>query len=90
MINKDNLLKKKNISPNKYNSDILYKMIKNDKVPYVSLSKETILNLILLEENRSKMSKFQNHNNHSNSNNTSCDKKLVNDSLLRLSKKYIF
>ena len=57
-INKDGLLKSNGIDPNKYNSDKIYKMIKKFKVPYNSLTKESVLAMINNFEKNSKNSKF--------------------------------
>lgn len=56
-INKDNLLKLNNIDPNKYNSDRVYKMIKKFKLPYNSLNKESVLNMIINTEKNAKIVK---------------------------------
>jgi hypothetical protein len=53
-INKENLLKTNGIDSNKYNSDRIYKMIKKSKLPYNSLNKDAILNMIINFEKNSK------------------------------------
>ena len=45
------------IDPNKYNSDKIYKMIKKYKIPYNSLTKDSILNMIINYEKTSKVGK---------------------------------
>jgi hypothetical protein len=52
---KDNIFKSKNIDVQKYNSDILYKMIKNSKISYEMLTKEVLLDVILKAESNCKM-----------------------------------
>jgi hypothetical protein len=59
-INKDNLLKSHGIDPNKYNSDKIYKMIKKFKIPYNTLTKESILTMILNFEKNAKVGKVEN------------------------------
>jgi CRISPR-associated protein Cas8b1/Cst1 subtype I-B len=58
-INKDNLLKTNGIDVNKYNSDRVYKMIKKNKLPYNSLNKESILQMIINYERNSKANKAE-------------------------------
>jgi hypothetical protein len=58
-INKDGLLKNNGIDPNKFNSDRIYKMIKRYKVPYNSLTKESVLNLINNFEKNTKNTKLE-------------------------------
>ena len=62
IINKDNLLKNNSIDVNKYNSDKVYKIIKKFKIPYNSLTKESILNLIVNFDKNSKNGKIENSN----------------------------
>ena len=56
-INKENLIKNNGIDSNKYNSDKIYKMLKKYKVPYKSLNKDTVLDLIISTEKNSKITK---------------------------------
>ena len=56
-INKENLIKNNGIDSNKYNSDKIYKMLKKYKVPYKSLNKDTVLDLIISTEKNSKINK---------------------------------
>ena len=56
-INKENLIKNNGIDSNKYNSDKIYKMLKKYKIPYKSLNKETVLDLIISTEKNSKINK---------------------------------
>jgi len=62
MINKDNLLKSNNIDVNRFNSDKVYKIIKKFKIPYNSLTKDSILNLIINFDKNSKNGKIENSN----------------------------
>lgn len=62
LINRDNLLKNNNIDPNKYNSDKVYKIIKKFKIPYNTLTKDSILTLILNFDKNSKNGKIENSN----------------------------
>jgi hypothetical protein len=62
MINKDNLLKCNDIDVNKYDSDKVYKMIKKFKIAYNTLTKDSILNLILNYDKNSKNGKIDNGN----------------------------
>ncbi len=62
LINKDNLLKNNNIDTDKYNSDKIYKIIKKYKIPYNTLTKESILNLIINYDKNSKNGKTDNTN----------------------------
>lgn len=52
---KEDLLRANAIESNKYNSDKLYKLIKKFQVPYHSLTKETILEIILNHEKNSRI-----------------------------------
>jgi len=63
LINKDNLLKNNGIDVNKYNSDKVYKIIKKFKIPYNTLTKDSILNLITNFDKNSKNGKLDNNNN---------------------------
>jgi hypothetical protein len=56
-INKDNLLKTQGVDPSKYNSDKIYKMIKKYKIPYNTLTKESILTMIVNYEKNAKVGK---------------------------------
>ena len=49
-INKDNSFKTYNIDSLKYNSEKIYKMIKNNKLPYNTLTKTSVLEMILKNE----------------------------------------
>jgi hypothetical protein len=60
-INKDNMLKTNAIDPNKYNSDKIYKLIKKFKVPYNTLTKDSILTMIVNFEKNSKLGKSEGH-----------------------------
>ena len=60
LINKDNLLKINNIDIDKYNSDKVYKIIKKYKIAYNSLTKDSILNLILNYDRSTKNGKIEN------------------------------
>ena len=55
LLNKENLLKENNIDQNKYNSDRIYRMIKKFKIPYNSLSKESLLALVINTEKNNKV-----------------------------------
>jgi len=54
---KENIHKAKNIDIHKYNSDILYKMIKTSKISYEMLSKEVLLDVIVKSETNCKLKK---------------------------------
>jgi hypothetical protein len=56
-INKENLIKNNGIDSNKYNSDKIYKMLKKYKIPYKSLNKDIVLDLIISTEKNSKINK---------------------------------
>jgi len=62
LFNKDNLLKNNGIDVNKYNSDKVYKIIKKFKIPYNTLTKDSILNLIINFDKNSKNGKIDNNN----------------------------
>ncbi len=51
-------MKSKNIDIQKYNSDILYKMIKVSKISYEMLNKEVLLDVILKAESNCKSKKL--------------------------------
>jgi hypothetical protein len=53
-INKENLLRLNGIDPYKYNSDKIYRIIKKFKIPYNSLTKETMLQLVINYERNAK------------------------------------
>lgn len=55
-------MKNNSIDVNKYNSDKVYKIIKKFKIPYNSLTKESILNLIVNFDKNSKNGKIENSN----------------------------
>lgn len=63
LINKDNLLKNNGIDVNKYNSDKVYKIIKKFKIPYNTLTKDSILSLIINFDKNSKNGKLENAGN---------------------------
>ena len=56
------MLKLNNIDLNKYNSDKVYKIIKKFKIPYNTLTKDSILNLIINFDKNSKTGKVENGN----------------------------
>ena len=53
-INKENLLKNNGIDCYKYNSDKVYKLLKEYKINYKNVTKDTILNLIISTEKKGK------------------------------------
>jgi hypothetical protein len=57
-INKENLLRLNGIDPYKYNSDKIYRIIKKFKIPYNSLTKETMLQLVINYERNAKTGKI--------------------------------
>ena len=56
------MLKNNNIDVNKYNSDKVYKIIKKFKIPYNTLTKDSIFNLIINFDKNSKNGKIENPN----------------------------
>ena len=61
-IHKENLFKNNDIDSNKYNGEKIYKLLKKYKVTYKNLTKNTILELILVNEKNPK-AKFSFNNN---------------------------
>lgn len=56
-------MKNNGIDVNKYNSDKVYKIIKKFKIPYNTLTKDSILNLIINFDKNSKNGKIENSSN---------------------------
>jgi len=54
---KENKLKEKNVVIEKYNSDILYKIVKDNKIPYYLLNKENLFDVILKSERNFKINR---------------------------------
>jgi hypothetical protein len=57
-LNKENLLKVNFLDLNKYNSDYVYKIIKRNKIPYNTLNKDSILNLVINHDKNLKSGKL--------------------------------
>lgn len=54
-LNKDNVLKSSGIDPTKFNSDKIYKIIKKYKIPYNTLTKESVLQIIINQDKNGKV-----------------------------------
>jgi len=82
-LNKENLLKVNFLDLNKYNSDYVYKIIKRNKIPYNTLNKDSILNLIINHDKNLKSGKLESQllKNKTNRKKFIRQKKFVNDSL---------